>query len=117
MKKLAVFVVVAIAGLVAFNYATTGELKLTPSFSKSDEGRAVADLQERLSAARKRFTQAHRSAAVGGIDTSGDAEAAINSVKGVKRDLDKLRKTLSEDKAKRKAKELADAVLACEKAL
>ena len=117
MKKLAVFIVVAIAGLVAFNYATTGELTLTPSFSKSEEERAVQDLQRNFATAQKRYAQAYRTAAVGGIDTTADADAAISSVKSIKRELESLRETLSEERAKRKADELANAVLAFEKNL
>ncbi len=117
MKKLAVVIVVAIVGLVAFNYATTGELTLTPSFSKSEEERAALDLQQDFAAAQKRYVQAHRTAAVGGIDTTADADAAIGSVKRVKRELESLRETLSEERAKRKADELANAVRAFEKNL
>ena len=110
MKKLALVLVVAVAGLVAFNYSTTGEWTLTPSFSKSEEETAVQDLQQGFDAARKRFAQAHRAAAVGGIDTTADAEAAGRSVQSIKRELDSLRKTLSEERAKRQADELATAV-------
>ncbi len=117
MKKLAVVIVVAIAGLVAFNYATTGELTLAPSFSKSEEERAVRDLERDFAAAQKRYAQAHRTAAVGGIDTTADADAAIGSVKRIKRELESLRKTLSEERAKRIADELATSVRAFEKSL
>ncbi len=117
MKKLAVVIVVAIVGLVAFNYVTTGELTLAPSFSSSKEERAAQDLQRAFAAAQKRFAQAYRTAAVGGIDTTADADAAIGSVRRIKRELDSLRKTLSEERAKRIADELAIAVRAFEKNL
>jgi hypothetical protein len=117
MKKLIAVVIVAIIGLVVFNYATTGELTLVPSFSKSDQERAVQDLQDRFAAARKQFAQAYRTAGVSGIDTTADADAAISSVKRVKRELEPLRKKLSEDRAKRKADELARAVQAFVKEL
>jgi hypothetical protein len=112
MKKLALVLAVAFVGLVAFNYATTGELTVKPSFSKSEEESAVQEIQRSFDAAQKRFAQAHRAAAVGGIDTTADAEAAGRSVQKVKRELDSLRKTLSEDRAKRQADELANAVRA-----
>jgi alcohol dehydrogenase class IV len=110
MKKLAVFVVVAIAVLVAFNYATTGELTLAPSFSKSEEEREVQDLQRDFAAAQKQYAQAYRAAGLSGIDTTADADAAIESVKRVTRELESLRKRLSEVGAKRSADELAIAV-------
>jgi len=117
MKKFAVVLVVALVGLLAFNYAKTGELTLSPSFSKSAEEQAVLDLQDNFAAAQKQFAQAHRSAGLSGIDTSSDVSAAISTVKSTKRELEKLRKTLSEDKAKRLADELADAVKAFERTL
>ena len=117
MKKLAVVLVVAIAGLLAFNYSTTGELTIIPSFSKSEEERAVQDLQDEFDVAQKRFAQAYRTAAVSGIDTTADADAAIGSVKSVKRKLESLRKTLSEERAKRSAGELSVALRAFEEDL
>jgi hypothetical protein len=110
MKKLVGVIVVAIVGLVGFNYATTGEFTLVPSFSKSEEERAVQELQDRFAVAKKQFDQAYRTAAVAGIDTTSDADAALGSVKRIKRELASLRKKLSEDRAKRKADELARAV-------
>jgi len=117
MKKLAVVLAVAVVGLLAFNYATTGELTLTPSFSKSEEEVAVRDLQDAFDVARKQFAQAHRAAGVSGIDTSADADAAVSSVKRIKRELESLRKKLSEDRAKRSAGELSQALRAFEKDL
>jgi hypothetical protein len=117
MKKLVVVIALAVVGLAGFNYLTTGELTIIPSFSMSDEERAVRDLQDEFAAARKQFAQAHRSAAVGGIDTTGDADAAIQSVKQVKRELESLLEKLSEDRAKRKADDLARVVGEFEKAL
>ena len=56
-------------------------------------------------------------ARMSGIDTSSDVSAAISTVKSTKRELEKLRKTLSEDKAKRLADELAKAVRDFERTL
>ena len=117
MKKLAGVIVVAVVGLVAFNYATTGELTLVPSFSKSEQESAIRGLQRDFSTAQKRYAQAYRTAAVGGIDTTADADAAIGSVKRIKREVESLRKTLSEERAKRIADELLIAVRAFEKNL
>jgi len=110
MKKLPAILAVVIVGLLVFNYATTGELSLVPSFSESNEDRAVEELQVVFGAAKKQFAQAHRTAAAGGIDTTSDAEAAIGSVKRVKGELELLRKRLTETGAKRDAEELARAV-------
>ncbi len=106
-----------VAGLLAFNYSQTGELALVPSFSKSEEEQAVHDLKQEFSAAQKQFSQAHRTAGMSGIDTSSEADAAVRDVKRIKRELEKLRKTLSEEKAKRVAGELASAVKEFERTL
>jgi hypothetical protein len=115
MKKIAVIIVIAVVGLVVFNYATTGELTLAPSFAKSEEERAVQELRDRFAAATKQFAQAYRAAGLGGIDTTADADAALGSVKAIKRELEALRKKLTEERAKRKADELARAVREFEK--
>lgn len=117
MKKLAAFVVVVVVGLLGYNYATTGEIKLVPSFSRSAEEQSVADLQERFDAAQRQFSQAHRAAGMSGIDTSAEADAAVNDVKRLKRDLAQLSKSLSEEKAKDLAADLASAVKEFERKL
>jgi hypothetical protein len=110
MKKILIVLAVAVAGLVLYNYATTGELSLTPKFSQSEDERAVDDLEQQLDAAKKQFAQAHRSAAVGGIDTTADVAAASRAVKRIRRELDGLTERLSSDSAKRRADELSRAI-------
>ena len=117
MKKFAVFAGIVVAGLVVFNYATTGEFAVVPSFQKSAQEQRVHDLQDDFEAAQQQYAQAYRAASVSGIDTSSDADAAIGSVKQVKRELASLQKTLSEDKARRRAGDLAAAVSAFEQSL
>jgi hypothetical protein len=112
MKKLVIAVVVIVVGLLAYNYATTGELKLVPSFSVSEEEQGVQDLQDRFDAAKKQYAQAHRGAAVAGIDTTAEADAARNNVKKINRELKKLREGLTEERAIRKADALAGSVQA-----
>jgi len=107
MKKLVILVVVALVGLVGFNYATTGEFRLMPDLSKSDEEQAVAELAAQLDQAKKQFTQAHRTAATAGLDTTSDVEAARQTVKRVQKELKSLRDDLSEEKARRQAEELS----------
>ena len=76
MKKAIVAVLFVVAGLLAYNFATTGELTLVPSFALSEDERQLKDLEARFKAARKEFAGAHRTAAVSGIDMTADAEAA-----------------------------------------
>lgn len=100
MKKLLVAAVVIAAGVVAFNYL--------PSFTKSADVQAVEQLEDAFEAEQKAFAQAHRTAGVAGIDTSGDAERARLAVSRLQKELGPLRKRLTDAKAVDKAQALAD---------
>jgi hypothetical protein len=106
MKKALVAAVVLVAGLVAYNYATTGEIKVVPTFSLSEEEQELKDLGDRFKAARRQFAQAHRAAAVGGVDTTADVEAARRAVGEIDADLTALKERTTSDKVRRDADEL-----------
>lgn len=111
MKKLVVLVAVVAVGLVVYNYATTGTVALVPpSLSMSPDERAVADLEQRFEDARHEFAQAGRGAGLTGMDTTGDAEAAMRSVQQISSDLRELQKRLSSAPAKQKAETLAASI-------
>ena len=110
MKNVLIVVAVLAVGLVAYNFATTGEVKLIPSFGMSEEEQAVKDLENRFDSAKREFAQAHRAAAVSGIDSTSGAEAGRRSVESIAKELASLRKGLSEDEAKRRAARLAGAI-------
>ena len=108
MKKLVVLIVILVAGLVIYNYATTGTLTLLPaSLSMSEEERAVVELEKRFDAARQQYSQAARSAGLSGMDTSGDAAGALRSLEQIASDLRTLQQGLSSGPAKQKAETLA----------
>lgn len=109
MKGILIALLVVGAALVAFNYFTTGEVKLLPS-SKSEDEAAVDRLQERFESAQTQFAQAHRTAGIAGVDTTADAESAVRSVQQVEKDLAALMKKPTEARAKRKAGDLSRAV-------
>ncbi len=106
MKKALVATVVLVAGLVAYNYATTGEIKVVPTFSLSEEEQELKDLEDRFKAARRQFAQAHRAAAVGGLDTTADVEAARRAVGEIDAELKALRERTTSEKVRREADEL-----------
>jgi hypothetical protein len=111
MKKLLVLLGVVAVGLVVYNYATTGTVALVPpSMSMSADERAVADLEERFADARRSFAQAGRGAGLTGMDTTGDADAAMRSVQTISNDLHELQKRLSSQPAKQKAETLAASI-------
>jgi predicted negative regulator of RcsB-dependent stress response len=48
MKRLVVVIIIAVAGLVAYNYFTTGELKLVPSASLTQDEKEVKHLEDQF---------------------------------------------------------------------
>ena len=110
MKKAVIAVLVIVAGLFVYNYATTGELKLVPSFSRSEQEQNVADMADRFEAAKRQYAQALRSAGIAGIDTTADAEAASRSVEKLEAELATTRKQLTDERAIKKADKLAESV-------
>ena len=110
MKNVLILVAVLVVGLLVYNFATTGEVKLLPSFGLSDEEQAVKDLEDRFDAAKGEFAQAHRAAGLSGIDSSSGAEAARRSVQAIQQEMTSLRKGLSEEEAVRRAESLSSAV-------
>jgi len=111
MKKLALVVVLAVVGLVTYNYVSTGELTLLPSGPRTAEEQQLVELQDRFEAAQKQFTQASRTAGLSGMDTTADAEAAMRAMSDIDAGLKKLRSKLDpSSSAGQKAERLGAAV-------
>ncbi|HSO21456.1 MAG TPA: hypothetical protein VLT81_01030 [Chondromyces sp.] len=106
MKNLITVAVVLVLGLVAYNYFQTGEFSIMPGGSMSDEAREVNRLRGEFRRAAQEYRQAGRSAGLSGLDTTGDAEQALNAVEGVERDLRKLRGQVKEAEVRREIDEL-----------
>jgi hypothetical protein len=98
MRNLITIAVVVVIGLVAFNYFTTGELKVLPGRSMSPEERDVNRLKGDFRRAAQEYRQAGRQAGISGMDTTAAAEIALITVAGVERDLKLLRKDTSDPK-------------------
>jgi hypothetical protein len=98
MRNLITIAVVVAVALVAFNYFQTGEFKLMPGSSMSDDSRAVNRLRGDFHRAAQEYRQAGRSASLSGLDASSEAEAALATVDGVERDLKKMRKQVDDPK-------------------
>lgn len=110
MKKAVIVVVILLAGLLAYNYLSTGEITLIPSFTQSEEERELSALEDRFDAAVKQYSQAARSAGMAGIDTTTDAEAARLAARQVGKELKALRERLSSEADRTRAEKLTAAV-------
>jgi hypothetical protein len=98
MRNLITIAVVVVIGLVAFNYFTTGELKILPGSSMTEEEREINRLKGEFRRAAQEYRQAGRQAGISGMDTTAAAEIALITVAGVERDLNLLRKDTSDPK-------------------
>jgi hypothetical protein len=98
MRNLITIAVVVVIGLVAFNYFTTGEFKVLPGSSMSQDEREVNRLKGDFRRAAQEYRQAGRQAGISGMDTTAAAEIALITVAGVERDLNLLRKDISDPK-------------------
>ncbi len=117
MKKLIVVVVLALVGLLGYNYFTTGQITLVPGGSLSEAEQRIVDLEDEFADARKQIRQAYRSSSISGMDTTGDVEAAKRSIARTKKSLRELKKRLDTDSAKRRAKSLTNAIQEFERQL
>ena len=80
MKKMLLIAVVVIGALLAYNFATTGEFTLLPQGPLSGEEQELQRLEREFETAATEFNQALRSAGLAGLDTTGDADAAMREV-------------------------------------
>ena len=98
MKTLVILIVVVVVALLAFNYLTTGELRLLPK-SASGEAGEVADLQREFGNLRQQYGQAARASGVSGLDTTSDAAGSLQELQRVEGKLRALKARLTEDDA------------------
>ena len=96
MRGLITIAVVVVVGLLAFNYLSTGEFRILPGSSMSQEAREVNSLKGDFRRAAQEYRQAGRQAGISGMDTTAAAEIALSAVVGVERDLKLLRKDTSD---------------------
>jgi len=106
MKNLIVLVVIALAGLVAYNYFTTGEFKLIPSSSPSGEEVEVKRLEKQFREAQRMFLEGSRGASIGGIDTPADVVGAMREVERIEEELIALKAHLASEAVETKAAQL-----------
>lgn len=110
MRTLVIAVMVVVTGFVSYNWFTTGRLTLIPSRGLSQNEYALKNLNDRMVDAKNQYSQAARTASISGIDTTADAETARIQIKNIQKELDALRKDLTEEAEIREADKLADAL-------
>jgi cob(I)alamin adenosyltransferase len=99
----------ALAGGYFFFLSDSAEsFSLTPSFMLTAEENQLRNLENQFDATKKRLAQSNRMAAVGGIDTTADIEAARAQARGLEKELKAME--LPEGRAAAKAAELLAAI-------
>ena len=100
MQKIVLIVVVIVVGLLAFNYFTTGELRLLPGESGSGDERELNRLRGEFRAAAR----------VSGLDTTDAASAALAAVERVEKQVESLVKRTQDSDLKAEAEKLLDEI-------
>ncbi|MEN6561548.1 MAG: hypothetical protein ABFD52_12305 [Acidobacteriota bacterium] len=100
-KTIVVLVLIAAAGYFVYQ-----RLERTPS----DEEQLVAHLRERYAVVVNEFASAAGRSGLIGIDSTADADTAVNAMKKLRAELEALRAKLTEERASRKADELLEKI-------
>ncbi len=106
MKKIVLLVLLLLGAMMVYNYTATGELTLLPRGPLSGEEQELQRLERDFERAAQEFNQALRSAGLAGLDTTGDADAAMQEVQRIERKLDQLMRRLELEDERKKAEEL-----------
>ncbi len=104
--RIIMLIIVAAAGLVAYNYFTTGEMSLIPSSTLSEEEQEVKSLADSFHKARRMVRQAERAAAVGGIGNIDIVEDEMNEIDQIESALVTLKSSLESEAAIKAAERL-----------
>jgi hypothetical protein len=106
MTRIVRLIIIAAAGLVAYNYFTTGEMSLIPSSTLSEEEQEVKSLADSFREAQKLVRQAERTAAVSGIGNLDAVEDAINDIDEIESGIVTLKSSLKSASAMKAADRL-----------
>ena len=104
-KRIVLVLVLIVGALLAYNYVTLGRLTLIPSATLSEEEKELNGLETRVRQAVSQYAQAGRAAAVGGVDSTADAETARLEIESVEKRVKELQKKAS-DTVKEKVRQV-----------
>ena len=106
MKKVVVLIIIGVAGLVGYNYYTTGEISLKLPSSLSKDVQELKRLEKDFHKAQNKFFQGGRSAAVAGLDAPSDLVEAMSEIEQVEETLFDLYNSTTSESEKMKAERL-----------
>ncbi|HHQ48363.1 MAG TPA: hypothetical protein ENK19_05705 [Acidobacteria bacterium] len=85
MKKLLLFAAVVVVAVLAIQHFTGKSLTL--GLGQSPEAKEIARLNSEVSAVARDYANAGQGAAISGVDTSTDAQAALNDLRRIEAEL------------------------------
>ena len=106
MKKLLVIVVLAVAGLLTYNYLTTGQIHLVPP-KPSPAAQQLHRLASEFHTLVREYRAAAQGAGVSGIDSTYEAGALRIRIIRVQRQLDELTLKLTSPTDREDARKLS----------
>ncbi|NOZ78006.1 MAG: hypothetical protein GXP48_02255 [Acidobacteria bacterium] len=89
MKKLLLFLIVVLIGLIAYNYVKTGTLRIIPA-RPAPASQQLDRLTARFHTLVREYNNAGRAAAISGLDTSYDAGAIRLKMLALQENVDEL---------------------------
>ena len=107
MKSLLILILMVVIALLAFNYLTTGELKLLPGGSMSGSEHELNRLQGEFRAAARDYREAQKAVAVSGVDATDAASSALAEVDRIEQEVKQYAKKASTPELKAAANKLA----------
>jgi hypothetical protein len=106
MKSLLILALMVVIGLLAFNYLTTGELKVLPGSSVGGSEQELNRLQGEFRNAAREYRQAQKSVAVSGVDATDAASSALAEVDRIEDEVRQFAKKASTPELKAGADKL-----------
>lgn len=116
MKKLIVLILIGLAGLVGYNYYTTGKISLTPSSSLSEEERELKQLEKAFHKAQNEIIQGSRAASITGMDAPVDVTGLMHEIDGVETAIISLKSRMTSESARKKTERLLSEIRAFKRA-
>ena len=112
MKKLLAVGVLAVVGLLSYNFATTGKVTLIPEIMQSQEEQELAELERRFGDTRRRLNQAGRTSGLTGMDMTSDAGASLKELDRIDAQLEDLRKRSTDESVNARIDQLRNEIRA-----
>lgn len=105
MKTFLTVLIIAVVALVAFNYLTTGQLRLLPA-SPSPTSQELGQLRSELRGLVRQYNDAAKGSGVSGLDTTFEVGELLHEAQDIELRVRALRKQAKSESDRKKADEI-----------